>query len=75
MVAAGLGVTILADIVYRPWPLEGSRIQVREVIEPVPSLDVGAAWRRGKPLSNAARHFANFSRLLVESYQPIGPCN
>jgi LysR substrate binding domain len=27
MVVAGLGLTILADIVYRPWSLEGSRIE------------------------------------------------
>jgi DNA-binding transcriptional LysR family regulator len=45
MVAAGLGVTILADIVHRPWSLEGSRIEVRDVVEPVPSLDVGVAWQ------------------------------
>ena len=26
MVVAGLGVTILSDMVYRPWPLEGARL-------------------------------------------------
>lgn len=63
MVAEGLGVTILADIVYRAWSLEGRRIEVRDVIEPVPSLDVGIAWRRGKPLSPAAEAFRKFLAL------------
>lgn len=63
MVASGLGVTILADIVHRPWSLEGSRIEVRDVIEPVPSLDVGVAWRRDRPLSPAAEAFRSFLAL------------
>jgi DNA-binding transcriptional LysR family regulator len=63
MVAAGLGVTILADIVYRAWSLEGRRIEVRDVIEPVPSLDVGVTWRRGKALSQAADAFRKFLAL------------
>jgi DNA-binding transcriptional LysR family regulator len=70
MVAAGLGVTILADIVHRPWSLEGNRIEVRDVIEPVPSLDVGIAWKRGRELSPAAEVFRRFlvlaSRELPE---------
>ena len=74
MVAAGLGVTILADIVYRAWSLEGRRIEVRDVIEPVPSLDVGVAWRRGNPLSPAAEAFRKFLALAsreLPSYPPV----
>jgi DNA-binding transcriptional LysR family regulator len=63
MIAAGLGVTILADIVHRPWSLEGSRIEVRDVIEPVPSLDVGVTWLRDKALSPAAEAFRKFLAL------------
>ena len=55
MVAAGLGVTILADIVHRPWSLEGNRIEVRDVIEPVPSLDVDIAWKRKRGLVACGR--------------------
>ena len=73
MVAAGLGVTILADIVYRPWSLEGSRIDVRDVIEPVPSLDVGVAWRRGTPLSNAAEAFRKFLALASRELPAHSP--
>lgn len=70
MVAAGLGVTILADIVHRPWSLEGNRIEVRDVIEPIPSLDVGIAWKRKRELSPAGEAFRRFlvlaSRELPE---------
>ena len=31
MVATGAGVAILSDMVYRPWSLEGDRIEVRGV--------------------------------------------
>ncbi len=44
MVAAGMGVTILSDMVYRPWSLEGQRIEQRTTVEPIPSMDVGLTW-------------------------------
>lgn len=46
LVAFGEGVTILSDLVYRPWSLEGNRISKRDLSVPVPTMDVGAVWRR-----------------------------
>ncbi len=63
MVAAGLGVTILSDMVYRPWSLEGQRIELREVTGHVPSMDVGLAWRRGRAMSAATRAFHDYLSL------------
>lgn len=63
MVAAGLGVTILSDMVYRPWSLEGQRIELREVTDQVPSMDVGLAWRRGSEMSAATRAFHEYLSL------------
>jgi DNA-binding transcriptional LysR family regulator len=60
MVAAGLGVTILADTVYRPWSLEGRRIETRDIVEYVPSLDIGLAWNPDHPLPPAAESFPTF---------------
>jgi DNA-binding transcriptional LysR family regulator len=60
MVAAGMGVTILSDMVYRPWSLEGQRIEQRQTVEPVPSMDVGLTWPNGRPLSAPAQVFRNF---------------
>jgi len=41
LVALGEGVTILSDLVYRPWSLEGKRISRRELSVPIPTMDVG----------------------------------
>lgn len=51
MVANQQGVTILSDMVYRPWSLEGKRIQTVQSDYAVPSMDVGLAWRRNSEFS------------------------
>ncbi len=51
MVANGQGITILSDMVYRPWSLEGKRIATVLPSTPVPTMDVGLAWRRGAAFS------------------------
>jgi len=60
MVADGMGVTILSDMVYRPWSLEGQRIDRRDVVTAIPTMDVGLAWRQREPLHPVARAFADF---------------
>ncbi|MCL2893333.1 LysR family transcriptional regulator [Brenneria tiliae] len=46
MVANGLGVAILSDLVYRPWSLEGRRIETRSLQDVVHPMSVGLAWHR-----------------------------
>ncbi len=65
LVAAGVGVTILSDMVYRPWSLEGQRIELRRLVEPVPSMDVGLAWARGRSLSTTAATFRAFMSVTM----------
>lgn len=60
MVAAGMGVTILSDMVYRPWSLEGQRIEQRRLKEAVPSMDVGLTWARNRALTGPALVFRSF---------------
>ncbi|WP_175682879.1 LysR family transcriptional regulator [Burkholderia cenocepacia] len=55
LVALGHGVTILSDLVYRPWSLEGNRISRRNLSVTVPTMDVGAVWRRGGATSTPCR--------------------
>ncbi len=55
MVALGTGITILSDMVYRPWSLEGQHVEKRPVVDNVPSMDVGLAWRRDAEMSPATR--------------------
>ena len=51
IVANDQGVTILSDMVYRPWSLEGKRIGTVTTDQDIPSMDVGLAWRKGEDLS------------------------
>jgi len=67
MVAMSMGVTVLSDMVYRPWSLEGRRIEVRELSDAVPPMDVGLAWLRGRELSVSARAFMDSLRLTIRT--------
>jgi DNA-binding transcriptional LysR family regulator len=57
LVATGAGLAVLPDLAYRPWSLEGDRIEARDIAEAMPDLTVGVAWRRGLPLPRAAETF------------------
>lgn len=57
MVANGQGVTILSDMVYRPWSLEGKRIVTVPMLGDVPTMDVGLAWREGAAITPAIEQF------------------
>lgn len=60
IVATGEAVTILAHLVYRPWSLDGSRVESRPLADKLPSLDLGIAWKSGKVLSEAERKFIDY---------------
>lgn len=62
LVATGAGVSILPDIFYRPWSLEGDRLEVRAILEDLPTLELGIAWRRGSRLSEATQNFLIVAR-------------
>lgn len=55
LVAQGAGISILSDMVYRRWSLDGDRIVKRELADPVPTMDVGLIWQKGRSLSAAAQ--------------------
>jgi DNA-binding transcriptional LysR family regulator len=60
MVANGRGVAILSEMVYRPWSLEGRRLETRNVSGDIPTMDVGVAWPRNHALQPAAKTFIDF---------------
>lgn len=62
MVANDLGVTILSDMVYRPFSLEGRRIRTVSTALPVPSMDVGLAWNREARLGPGAELLISYFR-------------
>lgn len=65
LVATGAGVAILPTLVYRPWSLEGDRIEIRDVSGDLPAVQVGLAWRKGAPLAPAARNFIRAAQSSV----------
>ncbi len=67
LVATGMGVAILPDLIYRPWSLEGDRIEIRDVSGDLPTVQVGMAWRRGAPLSANARDFVRLARSSFQA--------
>ena len=52
---------MLPDLVYRPWSLEGDRIESRDVSGALPVVQVGMVWRRGSSLPQAARDFISLA--------------
>ena len=58
MVADGMGITILSDMVYRPWSLEGQRIELRNIVADIPTMDVGLAWNPSRAQSPAPARYA-----------------
>ncbi len=70
LVAVGTGVTILSDMVYRPWSLEGKRIEACELVEQIPSMDVGLAWLKKVPPGPCATAFIDFCLMEYTSGRP-----
>lgn len=65
LVAHGFGVTALSDMVFRPWSLEGKRIEARPILDPVPPMEVGVIWRTKTSLSAPAEALQQF---LLHAY-------
>ena len=47
LVSAGMGVAIMPDMTYRPWSVEGDRVEAKRILDVSKTLDIGLAWRRG----------------------------
>ena len=65
LVATGAGVAILPSLVYRPWSLEGDRIETRDISGDLPSVQVGLVWRRGFALPKAAAEFIHIAQGAI----------
>src|SRR5699024_12525246 len=69
MVAFQRGITILSDLVYRPWSLEGRRVLRQNIAQTIPTMDIGCVWATDRPLSPAIKSFIQF---LENSIKMIG---
>jgi len=64
-VANGLGVTILSDMVYRPWSLEGRRIETINLRDPVPTINIGLGWKQAVEFTPAMTAFRDYFRQII----------
>ena len=64
LVASGAGIALLPDLVYRPWSLEGDRIESRDVSGELPVVQVGLVWRRGAAMAEAAQAFLTVAQTF-----------
>ncbi|MBP0595281.1 LysR family transcriptional regulator [Paraburkholderia sp. LEh10] len=60
LVAHGFGVSVLSDMVFRPWSLEGKRIDARPILDAVPQMDAGMIWSKAAPPSGPAAALQQF---------------
>jgi len=60
MVASNMGIAILSDLVYRPWSFDGRRVEAIDLVEEIPTLDVGLVWAVNIDHPPAAAAFVRF---------------
>jgi DNA-binding transcriptional LysR family regulator len=60
LVAHGFGVTMLSDMVYRPWSLEGRKIEALPITDAVPPMEAGLLWHPRAGLAKPADAFRQF---------------
>lgn len=62
LVATDAGVAILPDLAFRPYSLEGDRLEARQITGFSHSFDVGLAWRLGAQATSSAEIFRTLAR-------------
>lgn len=60
LIAHGFGITILSDMVYRPWSLEGKKIEARPILDAVPHMEVGMIWNPDRAMASPMNAFKQF---------------
>lgn len=66
LVAQGLAVTILSDVIYRPFSSEGLRIERRPLFEGLPPIEIGLVWPAERGLTGAVAAFSSFMQLTLD---------
>ncbi|XTZ39875.1 LysR family transcriptional regulator [Salmonella enterica] len=69
MVANGTGIAILSDLVYRPWSLEGRKIETRSLLNNIHPMRVGLAWRNDARFTPAMAALREYFRCAFVTQQ------
>ena len=59
MVAIGEAVTILSDVLFRAWTIDGKRLEKIALADKIPPLEVGVVWKKGRKLNHVEKLFCN----------------
>jgi DNA-binding transcriptional LysR family regulator len=62
LVGTDTGVAIMPDLAFRPYTLEGDRLEARSIEGLTTSLDVGLVWRQGSPDTDQAEIFKTVAK-------------
>lgn len=62
LIGTGAAIAVLPDFLYRPWTLDADHIEVRNLREAVPTIDVGLVWRRGSRTREVVGEFIQIAR-------------
>jgi DNA-binding transcriptional LysR family regulator len=62
LVAAETGVAIMPDVAFRPYTLEGDRLEACSIEGFAATLDVGLVWRQGSPDTDQAEIFKTVAK-------------
>jgi DNA-binding transcriptional LysR family regulator len=57
LVATGCGVSILPEVLFRAWSLDGQQLVAVPLADAPPPLAIGVVWRQGAPISAAIEAF------------------
>ncbi len=60
MVSMNKGITILSDMVYRPWSLDGKRIERIKIMNPTQDMNIGLVWSKNYTKSKEMDALINF---------------
>ena len=67
LVGHGFGVTILSDMLYRAWSLEGKKIEIRPLVDVIPPMELGVIWLPDNCLSEPTQAFRQFLVMACAS--------
>jgi DNA-binding transcriptional LysR family regulator len=62
LIATGCGVSILPEVLFRAWSLDGEQLVAVPLADAPPPLAIGVVWRRGAPVSPAIGAFIAVAR-------------
>lgn len=69
LVSAGMGLALMPDMTYRPWSVEGDRVEARRILDISETLDIGLAWRRGGARNPLIDYFLPVARESLPARQ------